>query len=113
MLGPQTGEDMQIIPLIYMVAHNGLSERKWQPRGVSFPFSPLKRGTPSSYSHYAPMVNDGEAVKKTQVVKGICNEFVAFAQIETKRDMAEYCTSLKDQATQIADICCVEIRGGI
>ena len=43
----------------------------------------------------------GEAMKKTQVIKGICNEFAAFAQIEARRDMswAEYCTSIKDQAT--------------
>ena len=53
------------------------------------------------------MVNDpGEAMKKTQVIKGICNEFAAHAQIEARRDMswAEYCTSIKDQATQFADI---------
>ena len=29
------------------------------------------------------MVNDlGDAMKKTQVIKGICNEFAVFAQIE-------------------------------
>ena len=53
------------------------------------------------------MANDpGEAMKKTQVIKGICNEFAAFGQIEARRDMswAEYCTSIKDQATQFADI---------
>ena len=36
----------------------------------------------------ARMVNDpGEAMKKTQVIKGICNEFAAFVQIEARRDM--------------------------
>ena len=52
-------------------------------------------------------VNDpGEAMEKTQVIKVICNEFAAFAQIEARRDMswAEYCTSIKDKATQFADI---------
>ena len=55
----------------------------------------------------ASMVNDpGEEIKKTQVSMGICNEFAASAQIEARRDMswAEYCTSIKDQATQFADI---------
>ena len=54
-----------------------------------------------------PMVNDpGEAMKKTQVIKGISNEFAAFAQIEATRDMAwaEYNTSIKDQVTHFADI---------
>ena len=53
------------------------------------------------------MVNDpGEAMKKTQVIKGISNEFASFAQIEARRDMswAEYCASIRDQATQFADI---------
>ena len=36
----------------------------------------------------ARMVNNtGEAMKKTQVIKGICNEFAAFAQIEARRDI--------------------------
>ena len=55
----------------------------------------------------ARMVNDpGEAMKKTQVINGICNEFAALVQIETRRDMswAEYCTSINDQAMQFADI---------
>ena len=46
----------------------------------------------------ARMVNDpGEAMMKTQVIKGICNEFAAFAQIVARRDMswAEYCTNNK------------------
>ena len=45
----------------------------------------------------ARMVNDlGEAMKKTQVIKGICNEFAAFAQIEARRDMSwvDYCNSI-------------------
>ena len=53
------------------------------------------------------MVNDpGEAMKKTQVIKGICNEIAAFALIEARRVMswAAYCTIIKDQATQFADI---------
>ena len=43
---------------------------------------------------------------KTQVIKGICNEFAAFAQIEVRRDIswAEYCTTITDQTTQVADI---------
>ena len=55
----------------------------------------------------AGMVNDpGEAMKKTQVINGICNNFAAFAQIEEKRDMswAEYYTSIKVQATPFANI---------
>ena len=56
----------------------------------------------------ARMVNDpGEAMKKTQhVIKGISNEIATFAQIEARRDMswAEYCASIRDQATQFADI---------
>ena len=45
-------------------------------------------------------------MKKMHVIKGICNKFAAFFQIEARRDMswAEYCTSIKDQATQFADI---------
>ena len=35
------------------------------------------------------IVNDsGEAMKKTQVIKDICNEFAAFAQIEASQDMS-------------------------
>ena len=30
----------------------------------------------------------GEAMKKTQIMKGICNEFAALAQIEARRDMS-------------------------
>ena len=37
----------------------------------------------------ARMVNDpGEAMKKTQVIKGISNEFATLAQIEVRRDMS-------------------------
>ena len=53
------------------------------------------------------MVNiPGEALKKTQVIKGICFEFAAFAQIEARQNMslAEYCNSIKDQATKYAEI---------
>ena len=55
----------------------------------------------------ARMMNDpGKSMKKTQVIKGISNEFATFAQIEARRDMswAEYCASIRDQATQFADI---------
>ena len=51
----------------------------------------------------ARIVNEpGEAMKKTQIIKGNCNEFGVVVQIEERRDMswAEYCTSIKDQATQ-------------
>ena len=35
----------------------------------------------------ARIINDpGEAMKKTQVIKGICNEFAAFASIKARRD---------------------------
>ena len=45
-------------------------------------------------------------MKKTQDIKGICNEFASFAQIEARRDISwtEFCTSIIDQATQFADI---------
>ena len=47
----------------------------------------------------ARLVNDPrEAMKKTQVIKGICNEFAAFAQIKARQNISwsEYCTSIKD-----------------
>ena len=55
----------------------------------------------------ACMVKDpGEAMKKTQVIKGFCYGYAGFAKNKARRDMswAEYCTSIKDQATQFADI---------
>ena len=55
----------------------------------------------------ARMVNDlGEAMKKTQVIKGIHNKFAALTQIDSRRDMlwAEHFTGINDQGTQFSDI---------
>jgi hypothetical protein len=55
----------------------------------------------------ARMVKDpGDAMKKTQVVKGISNEFLNFCQIESRRDISysEFCVNVKDHATMHADI---------
>ena len=55
----------------------------------------------------ARMVNDpGDAMKKTQVIKGVEPEYYSFANQEARKDMSwsDFCASMKDQAMQSADI---------
>ena len=48
----------------------------------------------------ACMINDpGEAMERTQVIKGIFNELATFARLKPNKMLwAEYCTSIKNQA---------------
>ena len=53
----------------------------------------------------ATIVNDpGEAIKKTQVIRGIETNLLHLPRLKQDMSWAEYCTSIKDQAMQFADI---------